>query len=203
MSNKRPQRPSADGTRDKILKAATQLFMRMGFAGTSMSALAEKANINQTLIFHHFGNKQKLWTHVKAAMITDISATSVSEQPASLQQFIDEVIQQRLAIYADRPELRKLIGWQKLEIAKSKHAIMDIPTHELSPSQWVKPIKYLQSQKQLNATINPALLISWLVASVDVVIDDDMGHFKQHPNHKEAYLKMLRETLQRGLTVML
>ncbi len=197
---KRPQRPSADATREKIIKAATQLFMRHGYAGTSMGNLAEKARINQTLIFHHFGNKQKLWNHVKTAMVAEITASTVSNEPESVRQFLLEILQQRISIYAGRPELRKLIGWQKLESAKSKHAIMDIPNHELSPSQWVKPIKYLQGKKLLSLALNPTLLISWLVASIDVLIDDDIGYFKQHLKEREHYQNMMIETLLRGFS---
>lgn len=199
MSSKRPQRPSADGTREKILKAATQLFMRQGYAGTSMGKLAEKAGINQTLIFHHFGNKQKLWSTVKSTMVADIKATPVHATPENLQQFLREVISQRLSIYASRPELRKLIGWQKLENTKSKQAIMDIPNHELSPTRWQIPLTYLKNKKLLPKHLNTTHLIIWLVASIDVLIDDDIGYFKQHPGEENTYQQLLTETLLRGI----
>ena len=40
-----------------IINAARTCFVEKGFAGTSISAIAKKAQINQSLIDHHFGNK--------------------------------------------------------------------------------------------------------------------------------------------------
>ncbi len=189
----RPQRPSADATREKILKAATKLFMQQGYAGTSMIQLAEKAQVNQTLIFHHFENKQKLWERVKSNLIAKIQAPPLSAEPATLKQFVKEAIEQRLAIYANCPELRKLVGWQKLESAKTKHQIADIPSHALSPSQWLKPLQHLQQIKQLKSNQDLTFIILWLVASVDVLIDDDLGYFKKNPEKREKYIKLLQD----------
>ena len=66
----RPQRPSANKTRQKILQAAKSLFLEKGFNGTSIKMIAIKAHVNQNLIFHHFVNKETLWVKVKEMVLS-------------------------------------------------------------------------------------------------------------------------------------
>ncbi|MFC5712797.1 forespore capture DNA-binding protein RefZ [Thalassorhabdus alkalitolerans] len=47
-------------TKRKVMDAATFLFNTKGFHGTSVRAIAEKANINVSLISYYFGGKQGL-----------------------------------------------------------------------------------------------------------------------------------------------
>jgi len=49
----------------KIINVAKKLFSEKGFAGTSISDLAKAAEINQSLIYHYFENKEALWRRVK------------------------------------------------------------------------------------------------------------------------------------------
>ena len=199
MIKTRPKRPSADVTRNKILKNALQLFMQYGFAGTSMGKLAEKANVNQTLIFHHFGCKKQLWQQVKATIIENIKATPISPNPSNLHQFLWEVIEQRLSIYATCPQLRKLILWQKLESITHKQALMGISNSPASPLTWKKPIQFLQGNNLINPQIKPELIINWLLASIDVMIDDDLLIFKKHTNNKNEYINMIVSCMEKGL----
>jgi TetR/AcrR family transcriptional regulator len=54
-----------DRTRLSILKAAEELFVRFGFAATSMATVAKQAGVTKSLIHHHFGSKRELWDAVK------------------------------------------------------------------------------------------------------------------------------------------
>jgi len=56
---------SAD-RREQILDVATGLFARQGFQGTTTKLIAEKAGVNEALIFRHFPNKGELyWTVIE------------------------------------------------------------------------------------------------------------------------------------------
>ena len=61
------QAPSADArgdeslpTRDRILRAAREIFERNGTRGTTTREIAEAAAVNEATIFRHFGNKMAL-----------------------------------------------------------------------------------------------------------------------------------------------
>ncbi|WP_420337859.1 TetR/AcrR family transcriptional regulator [Roseibium sp.] len=45
-------------TSDRIIKLATELFLKQGYAGTSISALASAAGIQKASLYHHFPSKE-------------------------------------------------------------------------------------------------------------------------------------------------
>lgn len=46
--------------RDKILKAATELYAETGFRGATTRQIANKAGVNEVTLFRHFGSKTAL-----------------------------------------------------------------------------------------------------------------------------------------------
>jgi len=48
-------------TQERILIAATRLFIQHGYAGTTISAVAQEAEVNRTTVFWHFGDKAGLF----------------------------------------------------------------------------------------------------------------------------------------------
>lgn len=57
-------RVSAQNRRHQILELATELFARQGYEGTTTRQLAERAGINEAIIFRHFPSKQELYWEV-------------------------------------------------------------------------------------------------------------------------------------------
>ncbi len=49
-----------ESSKERILKAATQIFARKGFANTGMRELADNADVNLAMINYFFGNKKEL-----------------------------------------------------------------------------------------------------------------------------------------------
>jgi AcrR family transcriptional regulator len=68
-------------TRDKILKAAQNLFARNGYDGTTTKELAEKAGIAEGTLFRHFTNKKAIlvevatqgWIELLTDLLTELS----------------------------------------------------------------------------------------------------------------------------------
>jgi AcrR family transcriptional regulator len=55
------------GRRLQILKAATELFARQGFEGTTTKQIARHARVNEAIIFRHFPRKDDLyWAIIEA-----------------------------------------------------------------------------------------------------------------------------------------
>jgi AcrR family transcriptional regulator len=50
----------SSGTRTKLIEAATETLKAEGYAGSSARAIAERAGLNQGLIFYHFGSVANL-----------------------------------------------------------------------------------------------------------------------------------------------
>src|SRR6185369_13375110 len=58
-SLERRSRERAD-TRQRILDAAREMFVRRGYEATTMRAIAERIRYTPTAIYHHFRNKEAL-----------------------------------------------------------------------------------------------------------------------------------------------
>jgi AcrR family transcriptional regulator len=77
-------------SRRKILQAATDLFLSRGFLATTTRAIAERAKVNEALIFYYFKGKQNLrWTVLQEMresthVIETIQARLQSRQPEKL-----------------------------------------------------------------------------------------------------------------------
>lgn len=60
----RPGRPSKDeaqDTRALLIDAATRLFARHGYAGTSTRAIAREVGLSESVLYAHFPNKQAIY----------------------------------------------------------------------------------------------------------------------------------------------
>lgn len=56
--------PVSTKTRNKILEAALDLFVKKGYNGSSTRAIATKAGVNEVTLFRHFGTKERLFREV-------------------------------------------------------------------------------------------------------------------------------------------
>jgi AcrR family transcriptional regulator len=58
------RRPGPTGTREAIREAAERLFAERGYDRTSLRAIASAAGVDQKLVAHFFGSKQRLFVEV-------------------------------------------------------------------------------------------------------------------------------------------
>ena len=68
-------RPVGAATSDRLLAAATELFARRGFEGTSIRQIAERAGANVAAGHYHYGSKQGLYLHVLREQFAHVRAT--------------------------------------------------------------------------------------------------------------------------------
>lgn len=70
MKTKHPSKRQPDSYKHiAIRKAATRLFLKHGYAQTSMDAIAHAANVTKQTVYAHFHSKDALFSH----MITELS----------------------------------------------------------------------------------------------------------------------------------
>jgi AcrR family transcriptional regulator len=60
-----------NGTRERILRQASQLFARKGYTGTSTREIAAAVGIRQPSLFHHFASKREIVETLLAYSIED------------------------------------------------------------------------------------------------------------------------------------
>jgi AcrR family transcriptional regulator len=56
--------PDSDGTREKLLEAAAEVFAETGYYGATVRQICARAGANIALVNYHFGDKMGLYTEV-------------------------------------------------------------------------------------------------------------------------------------------
>jgi AcrR family transcriptional regulator len=72
--------PRTDDTRQRILRAASQVFAEQGYARATTRALADAAGVNEVTLFRHFGSKQGLFSAIIEAYAAPALNTALAEQ---------------------------------------------------------------------------------------------------------------------------
>ena len=192
MRNYTPQK-----TKKGILKAARELFVRHGFAGTSISDIAQKAGIPQSLIYHHFKNKSALWKEVKLDFFAERGAKlePIPARPETLRGFLETIIRTRFEFYNRNPDISRMMMWQKLE--EKKKDLMGVAG--LSPVSWRDGIVHLQEKGQMRQDLDPEMIILWIAGSVAGALSDDYFFLENDTKKKQDYIRMIIDCIEKGL----
>ena len=106
-----------EATRNALLDAAEEIFLRKGFGNTSLSEIARRAGITKSLIHHYFGSKEGLWREVKTRRFMHYA----TRQMEMLQtgQATAELMRDSMSLYFDflrrNPQIVRILAWMFLE----------------------------------------------------------------------------------------
>lgn len=95
--SRRPRAERGDGTRDKLLSAAIDVFGRHGFDATTTRALAQAAGVNLQAIPYYFGGKQGLYI-AAAEHIASLIAARTADVRERIRARLEEAEAQGAAI---------------------------------------------------------------------------------------------------------
>jgi len=93
-------------TRDRVLRAATELFAERGFHGTKVRDIAARAGANVAAGHYHFGSKRDLYVEVLRACFAEVRGTlersGVQPTPAALARMshpaLERLIEKRMVV---------------------------------------------------------------------------------------------------------
>jgi AcrR family transcriptional regulator len=67
------EQPRSARKRKAIVEAATTLFLRNGYRGTSMDEIAASAGVSKQTVYKHFADKRRLFSEIVSSTVDDIS----------------------------------------------------------------------------------------------------------------------------------
>jgi TetR/AcrR family transcriptional regulator len=112
----RRARAVPDGaTRDRILRAALEVFAERGFEGARTREIAARAGANLGLLSYYFGDKDTLWRESVALAFGELAAEiaampaparAAADERAQLEQFLRGFVR----FLARRPEFMRLMN---------------------------------------------------------------------------------------------
>ena len=120
VAKESPKRRNAEATRARILAAAKKEFANNGLAGARVDVISERAKANKRMIYHYFGNKEKLFQSVLEAAYVHIRT---AEQKLDLDRLppreaLEKLVRFTWDYYLKNPEFITLVNSENLHRAK-------------------------------------------------------------------------------------
>ncbi|MBW4042014.1 MAG: TetR family transcriptional regulator [Acidobacteria bacterium] len=147
-----------EGTRRRLLAAATAEFADHGPDGTTMTRIAELAGVNKERLYSYFGDKRALWETVLTAEL-DRLAASVALTGAGLDD-IGAFAGATFDFHAANPRLARLLQWEGL-VGGEPAAAAARGAHY---REKVERFAGAQSAGLLDATLDAAHIVFALIA---------------------------------------
>lgn len=101
-----------EGTKRKIVDAATVCFAATGPAGTTVESVAKLAKVNKERIYAYYGSKDALFAHVLREQVT--TATAAVPVPSTGAVDVGEYAGRLFDYLAEQPYLIRLLQWEAL-----------------------------------------------------------------------------------------
>lgn len=154
-------RPSAAST---ILAAAAELFAERGFTGCSMQDIASCAKVSKANVFHHFGNKEKLYQAVLRSTIEEsgIRLSNVVQDASTAESRTQRIMAAHLQHLLNRREETHLLLRELFESNPLQREAM-MPMLDNNFGQIVRLIADGQQRGEFRTDIDPANVALLLV----------------------------------------
>jgi TetR/AcrR family transcriptional regulator len=155
-------------TEQKILQAATEVFLEHGRDGARTEEIARVAGINKALLHYYFRSKEKLYQEVLNRQVKKV----ISDLFASLQPDTDmpSFLQEFISSYIDRlqqnPQVVRFMLWEMRSDASGLQKLLsEIASDQNSPSphSLVKRIQNGVKNKEIRP-VEPHQLVFSLIA---------------------------------------
>lgn len=112
--------------REKVMAVATQMFLRLGYTGTSMKAVANELGVSAPALYWYFPSKEDLYVEVLEASMQDF-ATSVRSELTSADPAIrlDQLVRAHVTWQLDQSDAARTFDL-------SKGHVEDVPIERLA-----------------------------------------------------------------------
>lgn len=120
----RPSRRSGQERQASLIQAATRLFAKKGFNGTTTKEIARAAGISEALVFKHFPTKRALYAAILAEKVTVSELLGAIEDSAKKRD--DQRVFTLIASYRIRPGVDPTLLRLLLFSALEGHELSDM-----------------------------------------------------------------------------
>ncbi len=189
-------------TKEAILRAAEELFADKGFAGTSISQIAQKSGCSGPLIVFHFKDKRRLYEAVKAAIVQ--RSKSHLEPPEIFEDFasaLRSIVASMFAFYKNNPTMIRLANWGRLEGDDD-----DWPGEDEPLERYLDVIHQGQRRGQVRSDLSPQRILIMISGTIHIWWEyhdrfmRDLGPNANPEIEDQRYYEQLIEVLLRGVS---
>jgi TetR/AcrR family transcriptional regulator len=153
--------------RQRLLEAAIRLFAEKGFAGTSLDEIVDSAQINKRMVYHYFGNKEKLY---QEALLAEYSKLEMLEtknlHPGDpIEKIVGDIVSTYFSFLKANPEFVQLILWENLNNGRSLEAMQVQPSKSPMMELMVEVVHAGQKEGTIRADIDSRFLLISLIGN--------------------------------------
>lgn len=185
------------GSRDEILKAATDLFATRGFHETSMAEVARVAGVSKALIFWHFKSKEELFVAVLAKLLEPYvidfaEEAGILDEKAQLLKLIESYL---LFVRENASSIRFFVA-QILHDKSTKDSLSSqvLALYEAYRALVTDLISRAQTKGMCTHRFPPTAAASFLLAALNGLLLSHM-FLGSRPLELETGMNMLRQWL--------
>lgn len=104
------KKPAPRNKRDQIVKAATRVFLKHGYDGTSVALVAEKAGVIKATIYSHFADKRALFKAIMEDLTVEKGVFELESAARSVtpREFF-HMIAAKMSERSNDPQFKSLI----------------------------------------------------------------------------------------------
>jgi AcrR family transcriptional regulator len=154
------RRQQADRTRSTILEAAAELFTTIGYAGTTVRAIAERAEVAPDTVYAVFGSKVRVLTAVIDARLA----------PPGVANVMDRGEAQRVR---EAPDQRQQIQLFALDMAALSTRVRPIFEVLRSASDSEPEVRDVLAEMERHRRTNMGRLVEWLSSRGPLAVDPE------------------------------
>jgi TetR/AcrR family transcriptional regulator len=126
---------SAFSTKDTILEVARKKFAEHGYAGTSLTEIADEVGIRRPSLLHHFPSKEALYRAVLLESFVDWTALVDQAIEGTREGWpqVERMLRAAFQFFEASPEFVRLVRWEALEggpILRDELSVMLRPLFE-------------------------------------------------------------------------
>ncbi|WP_436727407.1 ScbR family autoregulator-binding transcription factor [Streptomyces sp. URMC 128] len=153
----RSMQERAQRTRELLLRAAAEVFDELGYAGTSISKILQRAGVTAGAMYFHFGSKEEL---ARAVILEQAADVRFPDEGDGLQRLVN--MTQHLAVEMQRNTL--LRAGVRLAVEQSGAGFQDYAIYEWWTEQFRQRLLRARELGELLPDVDEAEFAQQLVA---------------------------------------
>lgn len=189
---------SSDTTKDKIIQAAQQVFIRKGMDGARMQEIADEAGINKALLHYYFHSKDQLFDEVFYGILSRLipGLIKIFKEDAPIMDKIEAVISEYDHFMTRNPYLPQFVF---REINRDPDQLSKFMSDQGLDFTHVEK---MISREIANGTIRPISFPHLFANIIGMIVMPYIGRplfqrklFKNDPEKYDQFLKERREVI--------
>lgn len=197
-----------DERRQRILRAALELFAAQGYDGTTADTIAARAGVAKGLIFHHFGTKAALYVATVRAASERIVAhffRDVEPPAADLFQRMSDWSLRKLQVFKDHADLYRLVLDAVTRPPEAARSMLDQYLRQATTANWVVVLEGVDTTP-FRPEVPPSRALELVMLVLDTLSDRQLEELAGKTDHglqgleelldeANTYLALLRDGL--------